>query len=58
MNRKITRHISDFACELGAASLADEDFAGFDFLAAKALDTKTLAGIVVDVLSGTTRFDM
>ena len=58
MNGKIAGHISTFTSEFSRASLADEDFASLNFLAAKALDTKTLAGIVVDVLSGSARFDM
>ena len=58
VNGKVTGHISSFACEFGATCLADDDFASLNFLTAKALDTKTLAGIVVDVLSGSTRFDM
>ena len=58
MNREIAAHESARASELCCASLADENFAGFDGLATKALDAEALASIVVDVFTGTTSFDM
>jgi len=58
VNRKVAAHISPLSCELRATSLADEDFAGANFLATKALDAKALTGVIMDVLSGSTRFDM
>ena len=58
VNREVARHVSARACEFSRAGLADEDFASLNFLPAKALDTKTLTGVVMDVLSGSTRFDM
>ena len=58
MNREIAAHEGAWACELGCAGLANENFTGFDGLATKAFDTKALASIVVDVLTGTTSFDM
>ena len=58
MNREVTAHESARASDLGCASLADENFAGFDSLATKALDAEALASIVVDVFTGTTSFDM
>ena len=58
MNRKVAAHESARASDLGCASLADENFAGFDSLATKALNAEALASIVVDVFTGTTSFDM
>ncbi len=58
VNRKVAGHISTLTSEFSGAGLADDDFASLNFLPAKALDTKTLTGVVMDVLSGTTRFDM
>lgn len=58
VNREIAAHESARASELRCASLADENFAGFDSLATKALDAEALASIVVDVFTGTASFDM
>lgn len=58
VNREVAAHESARASNLGCASLANENFAGSDSLATKAFDTKALASIVVDVLTGTTSFDM
>lgn len=58
MDRKVAAHESARASDFGCASLADENFAGFDSLATKALDAEALASIVVDVFTGTTSFDM
>ena len=58
MNRKVAAHESARASDFGCASLADENFAGFDSLATKALNAEALASIVVDVFTGTTSFDM
>lgn len=58
MNREVAAHESAWASELGCASLADENFAGFYGLATKAFDAEALASIVVDVFTGTTSFDM
>ena len=58
MNREVAAHESARASELCCASLADENFAGFDSLATKALDAEALASIVVDVFTGTASFDM
>jgi len=58
MNREIAAHEGAWACELGCAGLANEDFTGLYGLATKALYAKTLASIVVDVFTGTTSFDM
>ena len=58
MNREVAAHESARAGNLGCASLANENFAGFDGLATKALDAEALASIVVDVFTGTTSFDM
>ena len=55
---EIARHISTLASELRSASLADENFAGFNLLATKALDAQALAGIVVDIFGGTASFHM
>jgi len=40
------------AGDFGAAGLADEDFAAFYFLSAKAFDAKALTCIVVDIFAG------
>ncbi len=58
VDREVAAHESARAGNLGCAGLANENFAGFDSLATKAFDTKALASIVVDVLTGTTSFDM
>lgn len=58
VNSEIAAHEGAWAGDFGCASLADEDFASFDFLATKAFDAKTLAGIVVQVFAGATSFDM
>lgn len=44
--------------DFGAASLANENFSITDLLATKALHTKALAGVVVDVLTRTTCFNV
>ena len=58
MDCKVAAHESARASDFGCASLADENFAGFDSLATKALDAEALASIVMDVFTGTTSFDM
>ena len=47
MDSVIAAHKSAWAGNLRSASLADENFASFNLLTAKALDAKSLAGIVV-----------
>ena len=47
-----------WAGDFGTAGLADEDFASFDFLAAKTFDAEALAGIVVNIFGGSASFDM
>ena len=47
MNSEITTHERAWASDFGCASLADENFAGFNFLATKTFYAKSLAGIVV-----------
>ena len=56
MDGEVARHISARAGDLSSASLADENFAVFDFLATKALDAEALASIVMDVFGGTASF--
>lgn len=58
MNRVIAAGVGTFTSDFGAASLADENFAGLDFLTTKALDAKALTGVVVDVLACTACFDV
>ena len=58
MNREIAAHEGAWACELGCAGLANENFTGLYGLATKALNAEALASIVVDVFTGTTSFDM
>ena len=47
VNRKVAAHESARAGDFRCASLADENFTSLDLLAAKTLDAKSLAGIVV-----------
>lgn len=47
MDGEVAAHESAWACNLGSTGLADEYFASLDLLATKALDAKSLAGIVV-----------
>jgi hypothetical protein len=58
VDREVAAHERARTSNLGSASLANKNFTGFDGLATKAFDTKALASIVVDVLTGTTSFDM
>jgi hypothetical protein len=45
-----------FAGALGEAGLADDHLAGFDLLAAIALDAKALPGRIMDIFGGTASF--
>ncbi len=47
MNGEVAAHEGARTCDFGCAGLADEYFAGFYILATKALNAKSLAGIVV-----------
>ena len=47
MNGEVAAHESARAGNLSSTGLADENFASFNLLTAKALDAKSLAGIVV-----------
>ena len=58
MNREVTAHESARTSKFGCASLANENFTGFNGLATKAFDAEALAGIVMDVFTGTASFDM
>ena len=51
MNGKVTADVGTFTSDLRSACLADEHFAGAYFLATKALNTKALARVIVDVLT-------
>ena len=55
---EIAGHISAWTGDFGSTSLADENFAVFDFLATEALDAKALASIIMDIFGGTASFDM
>ena len=56
MNREVFGHVSAWAGDFGRAGLADDDFTVFDFLTTKTLNTKSLTGVVVDILGGTSSF--
>ena len=56
MNGEIARHVSARTGNFGGASLANENFAVFDFLSAEALDAEALTGIVVNIFGGTASF--
>ena len=58
MDGEVAAHESARTSDLCSASLTDENFAGLNSLATKALDAEALASIVVDVFTGTTSFDM
>ncbi len=58
MNGEVARHIGAWARKFGRTSLADKNFAVFDFLTAEAFDAKALASIVMDVFGGTASFNM
>ena len=47
MDSEVAAHESAWAGNLSCASLANENFTSLDLLATKALDAKSLAGIVV-----------
>ena len=51
MNGKVTADVGAFTSDFRSARLADEYFAGAYFLATKALNTKALARVIVDVLT-------
>lgn len=55
---EVAAHVGTVTSLLGRAGLANQDFAGADFLAAKTLDAEALTGVVVDVFRGSTCFDM
>ena len=55
---EISGHVSAFASELCAPGLADDNFASFDFLTAKAFYAEALTSVIVDVFCGTACFDM
>ena len=58
VNCEVAAHKSAWPGDFRTASLADENFASFNFLTAKTLDSKTLAGIIVDIFAGSASFDM
>ena len=58
MDGVVAARVSAVTSDLGAASLADENFASFDFLAAKALDAEALTGVIMDILACTACFDV
>lgn len=58
MDREISAHVSARTSDLGSTSLADQNFAIFDFLSTESLHAKPLPSIVMDVLGGTASFDM
>lgn len=58
MDSEIATHKGAWAGDFCRASLTDEDFASLDGLAAKALDAKALAGVIMVVFAGTASFDM
>ena len=58
VDSEITGHIGARASDFGGTSLTDENFAVFDFLAAKALNAEALTSIVVNIFGGTASFDM
>ena len=47
----VAAHVCALTGDLGSACLADEYFAGVNFLAAETLDAEALARVVVDVLT-------
>lgn len=47
MDGEVAAHESAWARNLGSTGLADENFASLNLLTTKALDAKSLAGIVV-----------
>jgi hypothetical protein len=55
---EVTAHFGAGTGTLGHADLADDDLAGLNFLAAKKLNAKALAGAVVDIFGGTASFDV
>ena len=53
---EVLGHVGARAGNLGRAGLADDDFAVFDFLTTKTLNTEPLTGGVVDIFGGTSSF--
>ena len=47
----VAAHVCALTGDLGSACLADEYFAGVNFLAAETLDAEALARVVVDVFT-------
>ena len=58
MDCVVAGYFSTFAAALGHTDLADDDLADSDFFAAKELDAKALAGVVMVVLACSTSFDV
>lgn len=58
MNGEVAAGIGAITCNLGAASLTDENFAGADFLATETLNAEALPWAVVNVFACTACFDV
>jgi hypothetical protein len=58
VNSKVFAHFGAFAWELGHADLSKDNLANSNFLATTALNTKSLAGAVSGIFSGTARFNV
>lgn len=58
MNGEVAADFCAVTAALRHTDLADDDLAGFNFLAAADLDAEALAGRVVDIFGGTASFDM
>jgi hypothetical protein len=58
MNGKVAAHSSASTGTLGGANLANNNFAVFDHLAAKAFDAKALTDAIARILGSTTGFNM
>ena len=58
VNSEVTGDVSTFTGDLGATSLANQNFTTAYFLTTKAFYTKALASVIVDILRGSTSFNM
>ena len=58
VDSEVFGHVSSLAGDFSRTGLADENFACFYLLAAKAFDAKALAGIIVNIFGGTASFNV
>lgn len=58
VNRKVTTYERARSGNLGRTGLTNQYFASADFLTAKALNAKSLTGIIMNILGRTASFDV